>query len=314
MLKIYRFKRNDYIRHPVNRISVHQPDTYRAPEGEMDTMTSYNKEYQNKGGKPAIAIRRDNGPRSTAQFEGNPTYKEDFRQWDMDRTKPIRKDNGYIPSSEKFGGDSTYVGDFQKYQQAPRAPIRPDQTAMRSNEPFADKTSNREDYRKFDLQPVFKKSKDPYVKNTIPMDNMTTNRRDFTNKEMDPIKSFKPDGQGYRSDAPFDDNTTNKNDYKKWAVQPALAKRDQTWIAPLGEMETRTNYSNDFTAKPVQRAMAIRPVQRAKTDAKFDGKNSEPKYLVAVINFIYFKNRRFNLWSRFSCVGWREKSSGQGTE
>jgi hypothetical protein len=26
----------------------HQPDQYRAPEGEMDTMTSYNKEYTGK--------------------------------------------------------------------------------------------------------------------------------------------------------------------------------------------------------------------------------------------------------------------------
>ena len=116
----------------------------------------------------------------------------------MDRTKPIRKDNGYIPLTDKFAGDSTYVGDFQKYQQAPRNAIRPDQTAMKSNEPFADKTSNREDYRKFDLQPVYKKPKDAFVQNMVPMDNMTTNRRDFTNKDIDPTRSFKPDGQGYR--------------------------------------------------------------------------------------------------------------------
>lgn len=263
--------KNDYIRHQVNRVSVHQPDTYRPPSGEMNTMTSYNQEYQNKGGRPAQAVRRSAGPRTTAQFEGNPTYKNDFRQWDLTKTQPIRKDNGYTPSNEKFAGDSTYVGDFQKHQQAPRAPIRPDQRAIMSNEPFHDKTSNREDYRKFEVQPMYKKPKEPVAVNNAPMDNMTTNRRDYTTKEIDPIKSYKPDGQGYRSDAPFDDATTNKNDYKKWGVQPMHAKRDQTWVAPLGEMDLKTNYNSDFTAKPNQRPMAIRPAQRVMVDAKFDG-------------------------------------------
>jgi hypothetical protein len=37
--------RHDYVRHAVERQMAHQPDQYRPPEGEMDTTTSYNKEY-----------------------------------------------------------------------------------------------------------------------------------------------------------------------------------------------------------------------------------------------------------------------------
>jgi hypothetical protein len=37
--------RHDFIRHAVEKPSSHQPDVYRAPEGEMDTVTSYAKEY-----------------------------------------------------------------------------------------------------------------------------------------------------------------------------------------------------------------------------------------------------------------------------
>lgn len=263
--------KNDYIRHPVNRIALKKPETYAAPAGEMDTMTSYAKEYQNKGGKPAVSVKRDNATRTTAQFEGNPTYKDDYRTWNVERTNPIKKDDGYIPSSEKFAKDTTYIGDFHRHNQAPRSAIRPDNRHIGSNEPFPDKTSNREDYIKFDVQPVYKKPKDPFVQNSIPMDNMTTNRRDYTAKDMEPLKSFKPDGMGYRSDAPFEDVTTNKNDYKKWGVQPMMAKKDQTWIAPQGEMDMSTNYSKDYTAKPNQRAVAIRPNQRSKVDAKFEG-------------------------------------------
>lgn len=263
--------KNDYIKHPLNRIPFKQPDVYRSPEGEMDTMTSYAKEYQNKGGRPAIAIKRDNVRGTQAQFDGNTTNKDDYRVWDLTRTKPIRKDDGYTPSSEKFGGASTYGGDFHKHSQAPRTPIRPDNNAIRSNEPFADKTSNRQDYVKFEMQPVYKKPKDPFVQNMIPMDNLTTNRRDYTAKEVDQLKSFKPDGQGYKSDVPFDDCTTNKNDYKKWGPQPMFVRKEQTYMAPQGSMDMKTNYNNDFTAKPNQRPQAVKPMQRSVVNAKFDG-------------------------------------------
>ena len=84
------------------------------------------------------------------------------------------------------------------------------------------------------------------------------------------MRSFKPDGTGYRSDAPFDDETTNKMDYKKWQLQPQFAKKDNEWRPPLGEMDMSTNYSNEFTQKPTQRALPIRPADRKKIDAKFE--------------------------------------------
>ena len=107
--------------------------------------------------------------------------------------------------------------------------------------------------------------------NSIPMDNITTNRRDYTPKAADMARSFKPDGQGYRSDAPFEDATTSKSDYQQWAVQPAVARREATYAGPAGPMETSTNYSQDYTAKPTQRTVAIRPNERTRVDAKFEG-------------------------------------------
>lgn len=117
----------------------------------------------------------------------------------------------------------------------------------------------------------YSKPKEEYTPNKIPLDSLTTNRRDYTAKELEKMRSFKPDGTGYRSDAPFDDNTTNKVDYKKWEVQPNFAKRDNEWRPPLGEMDLSTNYSTDFTAKPAARVQAVRPASRKRIDAKFEG-------------------------------------------
>ena len=39
------FFRQDYIPHPVEKPYVRQPEQYKRPEGNMEGMTSYKKEY-----------------------------------------------------------------------------------------------------------------------------------------------------------------------------------------------------------------------------------------------------------------------------
>lgn len=263
--------KHDYIRHPVERVVGHQPEVYRPPEGEMDTTTSYNKEFVAKQGEKAMPIRHDGMRREPAQFEGNPTYKSDYRPWDLSRTQPIKHDSGYVPSSDPFGGDSTYVNDYKRHNQAPRSAIKPDNTALQSTDPFDDRTGYREDYIKHSLPPKYQRPKDEYIQNGMPLDSLTTNRRDFTPKDAERMRSFKPDGQGYRSDAPFDDDTTHKVDYKKWDVQAPQFHREAEWRPPQGEMDLSTNYNTEFTPKPAQRVQQIRPASRKKTDAKFEG-------------------------------------------
>jgi hypothetical protein len=218
-----------------------------------------------------LPIRHDGNRVKPAMFEGNPTYKSDYRQWDLSKTNPIKHDGGYIPSNDPFGGDSTYVNDFKRHSQAPRTAIRPDNSTLQSTDPFPDRTGYREDYIKHSLPSKYNRPKDEYMPNKIPLDSMTTSKRDFTPKDLEKMRSFKPDGTGYRSDAPFDDETTNKMDYKKWQLQPQFAKKDNEWRPPLGEMDMSTNYSNEFTQKPTQRALPIRPADRKKIDAKFEG-------------------------------------------
>ena len=40
--------RVDYIPHPLEKHYIHQGEKYRPPEGEMEMMTNYNREYTSK--------------------------------------------------------------------------------------------------------------------------------------------------------------------------------------------------------------------------------------------------------------------------
>ena len=150
------------------------------------------------------------------------TNKADYRPWDLSRTQPIKHDTGYQPSEAPFNGSTTYYNDFKKHGGQPAKAIRPDQSAFQSQDPFDDRTGYREDYIKHALPEKQARQRDEYTPNKIPLDGLTTMRRDFTPKDAEKQRSFKPEGTGYRSDAPFDDDTTHKVDFKKWDVQPHM--------------------------------------------------------------------------------------------
>jgi hypothetical protein len=189
----------------------------------------------------------------------------------MSRTEPIRHDPGWRAPQDPFLGNSTYGKDFIRHDAARREAIRPDNGPAGSKDPFDDRTGYKTDFIKHSMPERFSRPKEEYQINKVPLDGMTTMKRDFTPKDIERMRSFKPDGQGYRSDAPFDDGTTHKNDFKKWEVNPVFARKENDYRPPQGPMETSTNYNTEFTSKPAARAQPIRPASRKKLDVKFIG-------------------------------------------
>ena len=48
LLMQYVHDRVDYVRHPVRKPELHNPDPYVKPAGEMDDLTCYRKEYNSR--------------------------------------------------------------------------------------------------------------------------------------------------------------------------------------------------------------------------------------------------------------------------
>lgn len=46
--KFFPYNRTDYIQHPMEKPWVRQPEQYMRPQGNMDTTTSYKKDYTGK--------------------------------------------------------------------------------------------------------------------------------------------------------------------------------------------------------------------------------------------------------------------------
>jgi hypothetical protein len=272
--------RVDYIEHPLGERFVHQGERYVAPQGELDTMTNYTKDYTRKPMETVKPIRQLEGPKILGKFEGQPTYAADYRKWDPQQRELIKADNHYSPPTAPFDDKTNYNTDFIPKQQAPRESMRPNEAALRSDMPFDDATEHNQKFVRHPLQAREPRKEVSYEPNTAPLDDLTTNRRDFTPKELGKAVSFKPENNAYQSTTPFDGSTTHNADYVKWQLERPQARDPQIYQKPPGEMDMLTTTHSDYTKKPLDRQLAKRPQEAVRTPGKFDDTtNYKSEYL-----------------------------------
>lgn len=267
-------QKQDYIPHSVGMRSIHQPEKYKQPEGEVESLSSYNREFNYKYQDKVQPIRHERKKAELAQFDATTTTKSDYCGWNPSKSKSFGPDRRYERPEEVFEGHSTYNYDFHQHASKPRDLIKPVTNTQFSTDPFQNMTSNRRDFTRHTLPEKHVKPIKEYTPNRIPLDGMTTMKMDYAAKESIKMKSYKPDNNGVQSSEPFQASTTQKDDFKTWKVQPQFAKKDNEYKQPLGEMDLNTHYSRDFIGTTTAPAQAIRPPPRKRMDAKFEGKTT----------------------------------------
>lgn len=262
--------RVDFIPHPLEKPFVHHGDEYKAPEGDMDMMTNYHKEYTKKPLEIVKPIKRDDQRKVPGKFEGEPTYQADYRKWGLQPREKITADVPYRPPSAPFEGNTNYQHDFIPHRSAPRQSMKPNDTAKVSDQPFEDQTDYRQSYIKHPLAPREVKEKPVWEPNNAPLDDLSHYRKDYTPKDVGKTQSCKPNAAPYQSEAPFEGNTTQKVDYILWPTEKPFVREHDLYRKPEGEMYMNTTTQTDYTKKPMERQMAVRPLESKKVPGKFD--------------------------------------------
>ncbi|VDI73613.1 Hypothetical predicted protein [Mytilus galloprovincialis] len=262
----------DYVPHPIEKPYVRQAEQYKRPEGNMDGMTSYKKEYTEKHPERVHAIKHDGQRLPGGRFEGEPTYRADYKKWETSRQEPYGLRDSYQAPTQPFGGESTMHHDFRKYNQAKREPLRPMEAAIGSDQPFADMTDYRAEYKKHALPAKHLHQQEGYKPSSAPLDDLTTFRRDYKGQHGQPTRSFKPDNAAFSSGQPLEDTTTNRKDYIKWPMDRPYVHQHDAYQKPEGEMYTQTTHNATYKQLPLTKNLAMRPTSAGKArNAPFDG-------------------------------------------
>ncbi|XP_076443328.1 stabilizer of axonemal microtubules 2-like [Babylonia areolata] len=264
--------RVDYVKHPMERPYHHMPDPYKKPQGDQDLLTSYTKDYPEKRIDPVKAIKHDGVRQVQSKFEGEPTYTTDYRNWDMGKPKRYGPEAVWQPPKDAFGGESTFQHDYKRYNERPRPPMKPHNATAVSDSPFDGTTGYRVDYVPHPLGARFVKEKEKYKPSGVPMDGLTTFKRDYRGDPGEKTLSCKPDGQAVASDAPFEDTTTFNHDYRKWPMERPYHHLPDPYKKPDGDMDMNTTNRITYKQHPLQRHAAAKPAQgRVMDPGNFDG-------------------------------------------
>lgn len=197
-------------------------------------------------------------------------FPGDYRRWSAQREKPIIRDTGYRPSSQPFEGLPTYQKDYIKHAQAMRCSLKPAETARQSDQPFDDRTGYRDEYVQHPMAERYQKEKPKYAPNAAKLDDLSNYKKDYTPKEMLKTESCKPSGNAYQSNAPFEEDTTQRVDYKKWPAERPFVHEPEMYRKPEGVMEMNTTSHIDYNKKPLVCNPPARPASTKRVSGKFD--------------------------------------------
>ena len=187
--------------------------------------------------------------------------------------EPVRETarNEYVVPSQPFEGVTNYAHDYHRHDAGPvRASCKPTETVRVGGE-FRDRTGYRDEYVKHPLEKRPAKRDADYRPNQAKLEHVTNYRADYVPKEVGRTTSFKPTGAGYRSDAPFQADTTQRGDYIKWPTERPTVPHPDCYQRPQGEMLFSTTAQSAFNKKPLCKVNISRPAQRKSEPTKFEG-------------------------------------------
>lgn len=175
------------------------------------------------------------------------------------------------PPKSKFEGQTTFQHDYRRNEIQPRHSFKPNEGAKMSDTPFEDRTSHRDAYIQHAMPARFQREREQYKPTSAQFDGLSTFKRDYKGALGEPTHSFKPEGRAFQSEAPFEDGTTNRHDFKRWPMERPYVHAHEPYQKPAGEMEMNTTHKATYREMPIDRVLARRPPSVRKSDAPFDG-------------------------------------------
>ncbi|XP_036087763.1 stabilizer of axonemal microtubules 2 isoform X2 [Rousettus aegyptiacus] len=204
-----------------------------------------------------------------------PTYKDDYRAWDVPKSELYKPERSYYPPTVKFGNSTTFQDDFVPQKIEPRQSFKPSSVVERSTVPFHADTSHRLDYVPHQLDSKSPRPKEVYRPAEQPFDDLTTHRRDFQGLAGESTRSCRPVDAGVTRLAPFAGSTEFRDSFQPWEIPPPRVREAHVHVPPSGTMQLHSTSHLDYVPYQARRVVPIRPVSHRRLDhLPFQGKST----------------------------------------
>lgn len=246
--------------------------TYQPPSAKFGNATTFQDDFAPRGLVPRESFKPPNMAKmSDAPFESLTSNRISFIAHPLE-ARFVKAKEEYKPSSQPFQDHTTHRADFQGLPgQLPKS-CKPDFGKVASDAPFSESTEFRDSFQQWPVSLPQMRQQAEYVGPSVPMDLSTTSQGDFIKHAVQPFVSVKPLPRSSKSSAPFQGNTTMKDDFKAWSSRrQEMIKRPEEMRKNSGKIETLTTFKAHYTQHNVHPPTSCKPANAPlKSEAPFD--------------------------------------------
>ncbi|CAL1545864.1 unnamed protein product [Lymnaea stagnalis] len=251
--------RRDFPEHQLQKRERARPaDGNLRPEGQHDFTSSYQNEFPERTSERRQPYKPDNDKQPLAAFDAQPSYREDYREWELPKKQQLEKQQWH-PPDQPFEGKTTIMTDYQEHHVSPRVDHRPNQRSMLSDEPFKASTDYTDTYKEHPLPAKFMREREQWQRPTEPLDSQTVHQRDYIGAYAPKQKSVRPNVNIVKSDVPLEGDTTTSVSYRPHELQKRYRHEPEKYHRPDGFMDLNTTNSMQFTEHPLNRQAPQKP-------------------------------------------------------
>ncbi|KAM9275580.1 stabilizer of axonemal microtubules 2 [Morus bassanus] len=287
----------DYNAHKIQPVTLVRPlERKHITGGKLDTIPTYQDDYRSwevQRREPSKVEHIYHPP--TEKFGNSTTFQDDFVPRELNPRQSFKPPSVAKLSDVPFDSTTSHRTSYIAHQLAPKF-IRPKEEYKPNNQPFEDLTTHRNDFKGLPGQlaksckpenakvgsnahfngvtefqdcfqpwlvslPEVRKRKE-YVPPRGNMDFNSTSHLDYIKHEISPAVPIRPVSNGRTTNAPFQGNTTTKEDFKAWgSCWQEIIKKQQEIPRPTGKFYDLTTFKSHYIPHHIIPAQSFKPVR-----------------------------------------------------
>ncbi|XP_010176173.2 stabilizer of axonemal microtubules 2, partial [Antrostomus carolinensis] len=286
----------DYNAHKIQPVTLVRPlERKHTTGGKLDTIPTYQDDYRSweVQRRETSKVEHIYHP-PTVKFGNSTTFQDDFVPRELNprqsfkppcvaklsdvpfssttshRTyyiahqlepKFIRSKEEYKPSNQPFEDLTTHRNDFKGLPGQLAKSCKPEHAKVSSNVHFNGVTEFQDRFQPWLVSlPEVRKTTE-YVPPPGNMDFNSTSHLDYVKHEISPAVPIRPVSNGRRTNAPFQGNTTTKEDFKAWgSCRQEIIKKQQEIQKPTGKFYDLTTFKSHYIPHQITPAESFKPV------------------------------------------------------
>ncbi|KFQ09767.1 Protein FAM154B, partial [Leptosomus discolor] len=286
----------DYNAHKVQPVTLVRPlERKHTTRGKLDTIPTYQDDYRSWEVQRREASKMEHIYHPPTQKFGNSTtFQDDFVPRELNPRQSFKPPCVAKLSDVPFDSATSHRTSYVAHQLEPKF-VRSKEEYKPSNQPFEDLTTHRNDFKglpgqlaksckpenakvgsnaHFNGVTEFQDRFQPWLvslpevhkpKEYVPprgnMDFNSTSHLDYIKHEVSPAVPIRPVSNPRRTNAPFQRNTTTKEDFKAWgSCRQEIIKKEQEIPKPAGKFYDLTTFRSHYIPHQIIPAQSFKPV------------------------------------------------------